>query len=121
MIKKISRKSLRGARHLRIRQKVSGTSEVPRMAVCVTTHHLHVQVIDDVAGRTIAAGSTTEAELRNDKVKANVAGAAILGKRVAERALAAGITKVVFDRGGSRFHGKVKAIADAAREAGLQF
>jgi large subunit ribosomal protein L18 len=121
MIKKKSRKTLRGARHLRIRQKVSGTSTVPRMTVCVTTHHLHVQVIDDDAGRTLAAGSTTEAELRNDKVKANVAGATILGKRVAERAIAAGIKQVVFDRGGCKFHGKVKAIADSAREAGLQF
>lgn len=121
MIKKKSRKILRGRRHLRIRQRVSGTSTVPRMTVCVTTHHLHVQVIDDVAGRTLAAGSTTEAELRNDNVKANVDGAAILGRRVAERAIAAGVTRVVFDRGGSKFHGKVKAIADSAREAGLQF
>jgi len=119
MIKKKSRKKLRGRRHLRIRHRVSGTSTVPRMTVCVTTHHLHVQIIDDVAGHTLAAGSTTEAELRS--VKANVEGATALGKCVAERALAAGVTRVVFDRGGSKFHGKVKAIADSAREAGLQF
>jgi large subunit ribosomal protein L18 len=109
-------------RHYRVRKKVHGTSERPRMSVCFTNKHIYVQFIDDERGVTLAATSTRDKELpERGKVKANVAGAVIIGKRAAEVALKAGITKVVFDRGSNKYHGKVKALADAAREAGLKF
>lgn len=109
-------------RHERIRKKVAGTSERPRLSVHFSGQHIYAQVIDDVAGKTLAAVNTTEADFRSDKsVKPNIATALKVGKAVAERALAKSVTRVVFDRGGFLYHGKVKALADAAREGGLQF
>ncbi|MDQ3625269.1 MAG: 50S ribosomal protein L18 [Verrucomicrobiota bacterium] len=109
-------------RHQRLRKKVAGTPERPRLAVHFSGQHIYAQLIDDRAGRTIAAVSTTEKEFRGDKtVKPNVATAVKVGKLVADRAQGKNVTKVVFDRGGFIYHGKVKALADAAREAGLDF
>ncbi len=109
-------------RRWHIRKKVSGTSERPRMSVCFSGKHIYVQFIDDMAGLTVASASTRNKGLPDrEKMKANVEGAKILGTAAAEAAKSKGISKVVFDRGGSRYHGKVKALADAAREAGLQF
>jgi large subunit ribosomal protein L18 len=102
-----------------VRQKVSGTAERPRLAVFRSNRHIVAQVIDDTAGRTLAAASTVEASLRASKT-GNVEAAATVGRLVAERARAEGVTKVVFDRGSSRYHGRVAALADAAREAGLE-
>ncbi len=108
-------------RHWRVRKKVSGTKERPRMAVCFTNKNIHVQFIDDVAGVTLAAASSTsKATPERDKLAANAAGAKVLGTFAAQTALGKGIKEVVFDRGGARYHGKVKALADAAREAGLK-
>jgi large subunit ribosomal protein L18 len=101
--------------------KVSGTAAVPRLAVCCTSKHIYVQLIDDDSGHTIASASTLGGEFVKAKAKANVEGAALLGKLAAERAIAAKVEKVVFDRGGFAYHGKVKAVAEAAREAGLKF
>ena len=108
-------------RHKRIRKIVSGTPERPRLAVHFSGKHIYAQVIDDTVGRTLASANTTEAELKAQKPKANAATATTVGKLVAERAMAKKISKVVFDRGGFIYHGKVKALADAAREGGLQF
>jgi large subunit ribosomal protein L18 len=109
-------------RRWRIRKKISGTKERPRMSVCFSNRNIHVQFIDDVAGVTLAAASTnSKATPDRDKLAANAVSAKSLGTVAAQAALGKGITTVVFDRGGSRFHGKVKALADAAREAGLKF
>ena len=107
-------------RHWRIRKKVRGTKERPRMSVCFTNKNIHIQFIDDVAGATLAAASTVSKGAA-DKRAANAATAKTLGTRAAQAAIGKGIKVVVFDRGGARYHGKVKALADAAREAGLQF
>jgi large subunit ribosomal protein L18 len=109
----------RERRHLRLRQKVRGTAARPRMSVCFTGQHIYVQFIDDVAGKTVAAASTNAGDGKG--VKANLAGAKKIGAIAAQAATAKKITEVVFDRGGFRFHGRVKALADAAREAGLKF
>ena len=107
-------------RHWRIRKRVSGTSERPRMSVRFTNENIHVQFIDDVVGRTLAATSTvSKGEAK--ELPANVAGAKKVGALAAKAALDKGITAVVFDRGGTRYQGKIKALADAAREAGLKF
>jgi large subunit ribosomal protein L18 len=106
-------------RHRRVRKKVEGTAERPRLAVFRSNKHITAQVIDDRAGRTIAAASTTEADLRGSPT-GNKAAAKAVGTLVAERAKAAGVTKVTFDRGGNLYHGRVAAVADAAREAGLE-
>jgi large subunit ribosomal protein L18 len=109
-------------RHQRIRKKVAGTPSRPRLCVHFSGQHIYAQVIDDEAGRTLASVSTTEGDFRSDKtVRPNVATAIKVGKAVAERALAKNVSQVVFDRGGFIYHGKVKALADAAREGGLQF
>ena len=108
-------------RHARLRKKVSGTTERPRLAVHFSGKNIYAQIIDDTLGKTIASAQTTEAGLKAQKPRANAATAATVGKLVAERALAKNVTKVVFDRGGFIYHGKVKALADAAREGGLQF
>ena len=109
-------------RHWRLRKKVSGTKDRPRMSVCFTNENIYVQFIDDIAGLTIAAASTTsKATPDKEKLAANVKSAKIVGTLAAKNALDKGIKAVVFDRGGARYHGKVKALADAAREAGLQF
>ncbi len=109
-------------RRWRIRQKVTGTKERPRMSVCFTNKNIHVQFVDDVARVTLAAASTTSKSTPDkDKLAANAASAKTLGALAAKAALEKGISQVVFDRGGAPFHGKVKALADAAREAGLKF
>lgn len=113
---------LQQLRHWRVRKKVSGTNERPRMSVCFTGSHIYVQFIDDTAGKTLAATSTRAkgAAVKN-KSAANVTTAKTVGSTAAKAALDKGIKEVVFDRGGARYHGKVKALADAAREAGLKF
>lgn len=108
-------------RHRRVRKKIHGTAARPRLAVHRSNKHLSVQVIDDDAGRTLAAASTIEADLRADGSGGSVDAATRVGTLIAERAKAAGITTVVFDRGGFAYHGRVAAVADAAREAGLEF
>lgn len=112
----------RKIRHVRLRKKLSGTAERPRLAVHFSGRHITAQVIDDDAGKTIVSVNTTEADLRSgEKTGANVATAQKVGKLVAERAASKNVTKVVFDRGGFQYHGKVKALADAAREGGFEF
>jgi len=115
------KREARVRRHARVRRKVSGTAERPRLAVYRSNKHFTLQVIDDVAGRTLAAASTVEAPVRSAGATGNKTSAAEVGKLVAERAKAAGVTRVVFDRGGYLYHGRVAAAADAAREAGLEF
>jgi large subunit ribosomal protein L18 len=110
---------LRGRRHLRLRQRLRGTAVRPRMSVCFTGLHIYVQFIDDVAGKTVAAASTNAGDGKG--VKANMDGAKKIGAIAAQAAKAKKITEVVFDRGGFQYHGRVKALADAAREAGLKF
>jgi len=111
----------RTRRHHRVRKKVSGTSARPRLAVFRSNRHITAQVIDDRAGRTLAAASTVEKDLRaGHGPTANKAAATAVGRLVAERAKAAGVTQVVFDRGGFLYHGRVAAVAEAAREAGLE-
>ncbi len=109
----------RQRRHRRVRKRVRGTAERPRLAVFRSNRHITAQVIDDTAGRTLAAASTVEADLRSGPT-ANKDAAAKVGRLVAERARAAGVNRVVFDRGGFLYHGRVAAVADAAREAGLE-
>jgi large subunit ribosomal protein L18 len=122
MIKKPARSEARIKRHLRIRNKVKGTQVMPRLAVFRSNKHMYAQVIDDVKCVTLAAASTVDKAVAGTVDKTwDKAAAAAVGKFVAERALAAGITRVVFDRGGYLYHGKIQALADAAREAGLQF
>ncbi len=117
-----NRNTVRRRLHTRIRNKVQGTAERPRLSVNFSGSHIRAQVIDDEQGVTIAAVSTTEKELRSlPKAGANIPTATVVGKLIAERAKTKNITQVVFDRGGFRYHGKVKALADAAREAGLAF
>ena len=107
-------------RHSRVRKKVQGSAERPRLAVFRSNKHIVAQVIDDRAGRTLAAASTLEGDLKGGATSNKTAAQAV-GRLVAERAKAAGVTKVVFDRGGFQYHGRVAALADAAREAGLEF
>ena len=111
----------RARRHFRVRKKVAGTQERPRLAVFRSNKHISAQVIDDRAGRTLASASTVEAALRSAAATSNQAAATSVGRLVAERAKDAGVTSVVFDRGGFQYHGRVAALADAAREAGLEF
>ncbi len=122
MINKPSRAEARVKRHYRIRNHVKGTAQRPRLAVFRSNKHMYAQLIDDVAGCTLAQASTLEADVAS-KVEhtSTVAAAAIVGEVVGKRAVEKGITEVVFDRGGFVYHGKVKALADAAREAGLKF
>jgi large subunit ribosomal protein L18 len=114
--------SARARRHRRVRKKVQGTAERPRLAVFRSNRHMSAQVIDDRSGRTLAAASTLESVLRGEggSGTGNREAAAAVGRLVAERARAAGITRVVFDRGGFLYHGRVAAVADAARDAGLE-
>ena len=115
------RRESRLRRHRRVRKKVHGTAERPRLAVHRSNKHITVQVIDDDAGRTIASASTNETEVRGSGSGSTVAAATKVGQVVAQRAKAAGISKVVYDRGGYLYHGRVAAVAEAAREAGLEF
>ena len=125
MIKPVSREETRERLHRRIRKKISGTAERPRLAVFRSVKHIYAQVIDDLAGTTIAAAASTEAALKSTFTGAvrggNRAGAEAIGKVIAERLKAKGVTKVVFDRGGFLYHGRIRAVADAARAAGLDF
>ena len=116
---RLNRKAIRGRIHRRIRRKVSGTAERPRLAVYFSGKHVYAQVIDDEAGRTLVSAGTTEKEFKS-KHAANRATAEKVGKLIAERSLGKKIEKAVFDRGGFLYHGKVKALADAAREGGLK-
>ena len=116
-----TKKEQRTRRHWRIRKKVSGTQECPRLSVCVTSKHLYAQFIDDEAGKTLAAVSTLDPTFIKEGGKANVDGAVKLGKIAAEKAAAANITKSVFDRGGFKYHGVIKAFADTVREGGVKF
>jgi large subunit ribosomal protein L18 len=111
---------LRRRRHARLRKKVHGSAARPRLSVFRSNRHIVAQVIDDDAGRTLAAASTVEPALRGGKT-GNSEAAAAVGRLVAERAREAGVVTVIFDRGGARFHGRVAALAEAAREAGLEF
>jgi len=119
MIHKIEKKEIRLRIHKRIRRRVRGTAEQPRLAVFRSVAHIYAQVIDDTQGKTLAAASSVEKGHKTGG--GNVAAAKAIGKMVAERAKEKGIRKVVFDRGGYLYHGRVKALADAAREAGLEF
>jgi large subunit ribosomal protein L18 len=117
-----SKQQLAQLRHWRVRKKLSGTKERPRMSVFFSNENIHVQFIDDIAGKTLAAASTlSKATPDREKLAANVNSAKTIGTLAAKTAIDKGIKQVVFDRGGARYHGKVKALADAAREAGLQF
>lgn len=115
------RHELRVRRHRRVRKKVHGTAKRPRLAIYRSNKHLTAQVIDDDAGRTVASASTLEADFRKQQSGSNVAAATAVGALVAERAKQAGVSTVVFDRGGFLYHGRVAAIAEAARAAGLEF
>ena len=118
----INRREARTRRHLYVRKRVSGTSERPRLNVFRSLNHIYAQVIDDVAGVTLVSASTVDRELRDQIGElSKTQQARAVGKLVAERALAKEIGKVVFDRGGYKYHGRVKALAEAAREAGLDF
>jgi large subunit ribosomal protein L18 len=121
-VRKLSRDLHRRRVHERVRTKVEGTSDRPRLCVYRSLGHIYAQVIDDRSGKTLVSASTVDGETKkNLKGGGNIAAAKVIGKTVAERAKAAGVSKVVFDRGGYKYHGRVKALADAAREAGLKF
>jgi large subunit ribosomal protein L18 len=108
--------------HERVRQRVEGTAERPRLCVYRSLGHIYAQVIDDLSGKTVVSASSLDGETKKSlKGGGNIAAAKVIGKTLAERAKAAGVSKVVFDRGGYKYHGRVKALADAAREAGLKF
>jgi large subunit ribosomal protein L18 len=121
MLTKSSKNISRRHVHKRIRKKVQGTAERPRLNVYRSLNHIYVQLIDDQGGGTLVAAHSAEGEKGQRKTGGNVAAAKQVGKAIAERAQAKGINKVVFDRGGYIYHGRVKALADAAREAGLKF
>jgi large subunit ribosomal protein L18 len=121
-VRKLSKDAHRRRIHARVRTQLAGTPERPRLCVYRSLGHIYTQIIDDRSGRTLASASSIDKETRkNLKGGGNIASAKAVGKNIAERAKAAGVGKVVFDRGGYRYHGRVKALADAAREAGLQF
>jgi len=121
-VRKLSRDEQRQRVHARVRTKVSGTPERPRLSVYRSVGHIYAQVIDDRSSHTLVSASSIDKEVKKGlKGGGNIASAKAVGKIIAERAKAAGVVKVVFDRGGYKYHGRVKALADAAREAGLQF
>jgi large subunit ribosomal protein L18 len=121
MNKIIKKLDLAQKRRWRIRKKVTGTAERPRLSVKFTHLHIYAQAIDDVVGKTLVAGATTQKDLRDQKIKPNKIGAEAFGKLVGEKIKAAGIASVVFDRGSRRYHGTIKTFADAIRAAGVQF
>lgn len=122
MAKHEARAAKRRKRQFRIRRKISGIADCPRLSVFRSTRHICVQAIDDLSGKTLASASTYEKELREQmKYTGNKDSAAVVGKSIAERLSKLGVSKVIFDRGGNRFHGRVKVLADSAREAGLKF
>ena len=119
MIRKTNKAEIRRRVHDRIRRKLSGTAERPRLAVFRSEAHIYAQIIDDAAGRTLVAASSVDKDVKTKG--GNVAAAKAIGKLVAERAREKGVARVVFDRGGFAYHGRIKAVAEAAREAGLEF
>ncbi len=122
MVSKKSRKEVRVKKHMRIRNRFSGTAERPRLAVFRSNNHMYAQIIDDTVGNTLVSASTLEKEIKAELKKTNnVEAAAYLGTVIGKRAVEKGISQVVFDRGGFIYHGKIAALADAAREAGLEF
>lgn len=122
MFKHKDKKEQRQKRHLRVRAKLSGTAERPRLAVYRSEKHIYAQLIDDIKGTTLVSASTVDREMRDSTEKPwNVEAASQVGKLLAKKALEKGISSVVFDRGGFNFHGRVKSLADGAREGGLKF
>ncbi|MBE5884372.1 MAG: 50S ribosomal protein L18 [Lachnospiraceae bacterium] len=122
MVRKESRQAVRVKKHMKIRNRFSGTAERPRLAVFRSNNHMYAQIIDDTVGNTLASASTLEKEIKAELEKTNnVDAAAYLGTVIAKRAIEKGIKEVVFDRGGFIYQGKIAALADAAREAGLEF
>jgi len=122
MVSKESRQEVRVKKHMRVRNRFSGTAERPRLAVFRSNNHMYAQIIDDTVGNTLVSASTLEKAVKAELEKTNnVDAAAYLGTVIAKRAIEKGITKVVFDRGGFIYQGKIAALADAAREAGLEF
>ena len=122
MVNKKSRKDVRVKKHMRIRNRFSGTAERPRLEVFRSNNHMYAQIIDDTVGNTLVSASTVEKSVKDELEKTNnVDAAAYLGTVIAKRAIEKGIKEVVFDRGGFIYHGKIAALADAAREAGLEF
>jgi large subunit ribosomal protein L18 len=121
-VAKVSRAQHRRQIHRRVRQRVAGTEVRPRLSVFRSLKHIYAQIIDDVQGRTLASASSRDKEVRQQlRYGGNVAAAKVVGTVLGERARQAGITRVVFDRGGYKYHGRIKALADAARKAGLEF
>jgi large subunit ribosomal protein L18 len=116
-----SKNEARRARHVRVRRNVVGTPERPRLFVRRTLHHIYAAIVDDSKGHTLAAASTREKTLAGTSSHTNVDAAKAVGAAIADKAKAAGVTRVVFDRAGYKYHGRVRAVADAAREAGLEF
>ena len=122
MLKRVSKQEARERRHLRVRRQARGTAERPRLSVFRSLKHIYAQVVDDDRGTTLAAASSLDPELRSKGAGGgNVAGAKLVGELVARRAMGQGVKRVVFDRGGFCYHGRVAALAEAAREAGLEF
>ena len=122
MITPIDRSSERRRIHKRIREKISGNAQRPRLFVYRSSNHMYAQIIDDAQGKTLVAASTTEKDVRGDlKQAGSIKASKLVGKAIAERAKAKGIETVVFDRGGCLYHGRIKAVAEAARESGLKF
>jgi large subunit ribosomal protein L18 len=121
MLTQVSKNATRRRVHERIRKKILGTAERPRLNVYRSLNHVYVQLIDDLQGVTLVSANSAEGQKGERRTGGNVAAAKAVGKTIAERAQAKGISKVVFDRGGYLYHGRVKALADAAREAGLKF
>jgi len=121
-VRKLSRNAHRERIHQRMRRRMMGTPERPRLCVFRSLKHIHAQIVEDRTGRTLAAASSVDKEVRKQlKGGGNIAAAKVVGKAIAERARAAGVEQVVFDRGGYQYHGRVQALAEAAREAGLKF
>ena len=122
MVNKESRQKVRVKKHIKLRNRFSGTTERPRLAVFRSNNHMYAQIIDDTVGNTLVSASTLQKDVKAELEKTNnVEAAAYLGTVIAKKAIEKGITSVVFDRGGFIYHGKIKALADAAREAGLNF
>ena len=122
MVSKVSRAKVRAKKHRRLRNHLSGTATTPRLAVFRSNNHMYAQIIDDTVGKTLVSASTTQKEVKAELEKTNnVDAAAYLGTVIGKKAIEAGIKEVVLDRGGFIYHGKIQALADAAREAGLEF
>jgi len=122
MLQMVSKDEARRRVHIRIRTRLSGRAQMPRLSVFRSLNHIYAQIVDDAQGQTLVSASTRDKEVRSTlKTGGNVAAAKVVGQALAKRASAAGISRVVFDRGGYAYHGRVKALAEAARESGLKF